>query len=391
MLFRPDHSRYNGTVSGITRYILRQLAAPMLIVAATLTGVVWLTQSLRFIDLIVSSGLSVWGFLSLTLLLLPTALAYILPIALFFAILFTYHRLNADRELVVMRSAGLSPRALTAPALLLAGIVTVVLYTITLYLMPAGYRTFKGLQFTIRHDYGSVLLREGAFNTLIDGITVYVRERKSGGELLGILVHDNRDPERPVTMMAERGALVQTEDGPRFVLMGGNRHEVDADRGELSMLYFDTYALDLGRFAIAPEDRWLKAGERYMHELWFPQDSPEALAIYGRDFAPEAHRRLVLPLHALAFTLIALAAILSGEFDRRGQWRRISAGAVTALVVQALGLVFTSMAAEVRAFIPMMYVNVGAAIAVSIYVLGASRRRSPVAAAGTVAPESAGR
>ena len=391
MLFAPDRGRYNGTVSGITRYILRQLATPMLIVAATLTGVVWLTQSLRFIDLIVSSGLSVWAFLSLTLLLLPTALAYILPIALFFAILFTYHRLNADRELVVMRSAGLSPRALTAPALLLAGIVTVVLYTITLYLMPAGYRTFKGLQFTIRHDYGSVLLREGVFNTLIDGLTVYVRERKSGGELLGILVHDNRDPERPVTMMAERGALVQTEDGPRFVLMGGNRQEVEADRGELSMLYFDTYALDLGRFAIAPEDRWLKAGERYMHELWFPQDSPEALELYGRDFAPEAHRRLVLPLHALAFTLIALAAILSGEFDRRDQWRRISAGAATALVVQALGLVFTSMAAEVRAFIPMMYVNVGAAIAVSIYVLGASRRRSPVAAAGTVARERAGR
>ncbi len=378
-------------MSGITRYILRQLAAPMLIVTATLTGVVWLTQGLRFIDLIVSSGLSVWGFLSLTLLLLPTALAYILPIALFCAILFTYHRLNADRELVVMRSAGLSPRALTAPALLLAGIVTVVLYTITLYLMPAGYRTFKGLQFTVRHDYGSVLMREGVFNTLIDRLTVYVRERKSGGELLGILVHDNRTPERPVTMMAERGALVQTEDGPRFLLMGGNRHEVDVDRGELSMLYFDTYALDLGRFAIAPEDRWLKAGERYLHELWFPQDSEDALELYGRDFAPEAHRRLVLPLYAFAFTLIALAAILSGEFDRRGQWRRISAGAATALAVQALGFVFTSMAAEVRAFIPLMYINVAAAIVISIYVLGAARRRRGLATASAMAGERTAR
>ena len=379
-------------MSGITRYILRQLAAPMLIVTATLAGVVWLTQSLRFVDLIVNTGLSLWGFLSLTLLLLPTALAYILPIALFCAILFTYHRLNADRELVVMRSAGLSPRALTAPALMLAGIVTVVLYTITLYLMPAGYRTFKGLQFTIRHDYGSVLLREGVFNTLIGGLTVYVRERKSGGELLGILVHDNRDPERPVTMMAERGALLQTEDGPRFVLMGGNRHEVEAGPGGgLSMLYFDTYALDLGRFAIAPEDRWLKAGERYLHELWFPQDSEEALELYGRDFAPEAHRRLVLPLHAIAFTLIALAAILSGEFNRRGQWRRITAGAVIALVVQALGLVFTSMAAEIRLFVPLMYLNVAAAIGLSVYVLGATRGRRVSRAVGVVAGENAGR
>ena len=362
-------------MSGITRYILGQLAAPMLIVTATLTGVVWLTQSLRFIDLIVNAGLSVWNFLSLTLLLLPTALSYILPIALFCAILFTYHRLNADRELVVMRSAGLSPQALTAPALLLAGIVTVILYTITLYLMPAGYRTFKGQQFSIRHDYGSVLLREGVFNDLIDGVTVYVRERKSGGELLGILVHDDRDPDRPVTMMAESGGLVQTAEGPRFVLLRGNRQEVEADRRQLSMLYFDTYTMDLGRFAVAPEDRWLKAGERYVHELLFPQDSEEALALYGRGFAPEAHRRFVLPLQAFALTLIALAAVLSGDFNRRGQWRRISTAVAFAVVVQALGLVFTTMAAEIRFFIPMMYFNVAVAVGASVYVLVAHRRR----------------
>ena len=362
-------------MSGITRYILGQLAAPMLIVTATLTGVVWLTQSLRFIDLIVNAGLSVWNFLSLTLLLLPTALSYILPIALFCAILFTYHRLNADRELVVMRSAGLSPQALTAPALLLAGIVTVILYTITLYLMPAGYRTFKGQQFSIRHDYGSVLLREGVFNDLIDGVTVYVRERKSGGELLGILVHDDRDPDRPVTMMAESGGLVQTAEGPRFVLLRGNRQEVEADRRQLSMLYFDTYTMDLGRFAVAPEDRWLKAGERYVHELLFPQDSEEALALYGRGFASEAHRRFVLPLQAFALTLIALAAVLSGDFNRRGQWRRISTAVAFAVVVQALGLVFTTMAAEIRFFIPMMYFNVAVAVGASVYVLVAHRRR----------------
>ena len=390
-MFAGGRGGYNGTVSGITRYILGHLAVPMLIVTATLTGVVWLTQSLRFIDLIVNTGLSVWGFLSLTLLLLPTALSYILPIALFCAILFTYHRLNADRELVVMRAAGLSPQALTAPALLLAGIVTVILYTITLYLMPTGYRTFKGLQFTIRHEYGSVLLREGVFNTLIDGVTVYVRERKSGGELFGILVHDNRDPERPVTMMAESGGLVQTEDGPRFVLMRGNRHEVEADRRQLSMLYFDNYTMDLGRFAVAPEDRWLKAGERYVHELLFPQDSEEALALYGRDFAPEAHRRFVLPLQAFALTLIALAAILSGEFNRRGQWRRISTAVAIAVVVQALGLVFTSMAAEIRAFIPMMYLNLAVAMGASIYVLGTRGQRRARRHAGFLAGRVGGR
>ena len=62
-------------------YIFRQLIGPMLVVTFSLTGVIWLTQSLRFIDLIINKGLSFWLFLYLTLLLLPSLLTVILPIA----------------------------------------------------------------------------------------------------------------------------------------------------------------------------------------------------------------------------------------------------------------------------------------------------------------------
>ncbi|MDP7603497.1 MAG: LptF/LptG family permease, partial [Alphaproteobacteria bacterium] len=213
-------------MSRVTRYILRQLFAPTLFITGALVGVVWLTQSLRFVDLIVNRGLSAGHFFYLTMLLLPGFLSLILPIALFCAVLFTYHRLSFDSEIVVLRAAGLSHRQLARPALALALGATIVTYGLTLYLTPLGFRTFKDQQFTIRSSYASVLLREGVFNTLVDGVTVYVRERKSGGELRGILVHDNRQPSKPITVMAERGILTNTAEGPRFVMVNGNRQEV---------------------------------------------------------------------------------------------------------------------------------------------------------------------
>ncbi|MEX2648259.1 MAG: LptF/LptG family permease, partial [Alphaproteobacteria bacterium] len=85
-----------------TRYIARQVTGALVFVTVALTGVVWLSQSLRFVDLIVNKGLSVLAFLTLTLLLLPTFLALILPIALFCAALYTYSRLVADREVVAL-------------------------------------------------------------------------------------------------------------------------------------------------------------------------------------------------------------------------------------------------------------------------------------------------
>src|SRR3546814_13755011 len=82
----------------------------------------------------------------------------------------------SDSELIVMRSAGLSQYSLAKPGLIVAILVTGFTFLLTLYLLPTSFRHFKDLQYPIRHDFTTVLLQEGVFNTLADGITVYVRD-----------------------------------------------------------------------------------------------------------------------------------------------------------------------------------------------------------------------
>ena len=85
-----------------TRYLLSQLTLPVLIATLAFSGAVWLSQSLRFVDLIVNKGLPVTTFLYLTLLLFPSLLTVILPVALFSAVLFVYHRLLLESEVTAM-------------------------------------------------------------------------------------------------------------------------------------------------------------------------------------------------------------------------------------------------------------------------------------------------
>lgn len=350
-------------MSRSTRYILRQLVAALAFVTLALTGVVWLSQSLRFIDLIVNKGLSVVSFLMLTLLLLPTFLALILPIALFCAVLYTYSRLLAERELVILRSAGLSPAALARPAVLLALLVGVALYGITLYFMPAGYRAFKDEQFVVRTDLTGVLLQEGAFNDVAAGLTVYVRAIAQNGEILGILVHDERTAERPATMMAERGALVAAETGPRLILVNGNRQQIEADGRNLSLLYFDRYALDLTQFTEPARTRWREPRERFIGELLGPPGREEDIT-YRDELLAEAHGRLVTPWRGPALTLIALAALLCGEFGRRGGMTRLAAAVAGAIGFLGLSLVLERAAIDAPELVPLLYlvyVAVGAA------------------------------
>ena len=308
-----------------TLYILKSLLTTAAGVTLALAGVIWLSQSLRFIDLIVNRGLSVVSFLQLTLLLMPTVLMVVVPVAALCAVIHTYNRLISDRELVALRAAGVSHWGLARPALILGVLCTAIGFALSLYLMPAGFRAFKDEQFVLRTDFSRVLLREGVFNQVVDELTVYVRARNRDGRLLGILVHDSRDPGLAVTMMAEWGALVASPRGPMLVLGKGNRQESSGADRTLSMLYFDSYTLDLSPIVETPDARYREPKERYLPELLRePRTDDERKR--RNDLIAEAHRRIVTPFDALALSLIGVAAMLAGESDRRRQWPRIARG-----------------------------------------------------------------
>lgn len=341
-------------MSSLSRYIFWQHLGPLVLFTLALTGVIWLTQSLRMIDLIINNGLSLGTYAYMSMLMVPSVVALILPIGVFCAVLFAVSRMTRDSEVLVMWAAGLSRWEIARPVLLLAMIVTLFTYSLNLYFTPAGLRTLRNMVFEIRSDYAALLLKEGEFTSLLDGLTVYVRERSSDGQLLGILVHDSRDPEQPVTLMAERGGLIRSNSGPRFVLFNGNRQQVSKEDATLALLYFDRYTLDLAQYANPEAPMWVKPKERFINELFYPDNTAVDLQNHNR-FRAEAHKRLSTPLYALMFAALAAAALLSGEFNRRGQGLRVSIAIGIAVLIRISGLGLESLAIKNPQIIPGMY------------------------------------
>lgn len=324
-------------------------------ITLVMTGVIWLFVSVRAVESIINRGLSLKLFLTLTVLQLPNFLIQIIPIALFIAVLFVYGRLNSDREIVVLRAAGMSPLAFARPVLALGLVFTLIGYGLTLWATPKSYQKFRELQWDIRYSFSHVLLREGVFNTISDQITVYIRERSGETELRGLLIHDNRDPAKPATVIAERGAMAQTPSGARVLMFTGNRQEIDRKSGKLSILYFDRYSFDLGGVVNKPDARFREARERSVDELLQlkktdvgnPKD-------YGK-FVAEAHQRLALPINTLGFALIAFLSVMLGGFSRRGQLTKVLAASALFIGLQILDLGLINLTAKNLGLIPAIY------------------------------------
>ncbi|MEP4377645.1 MAG: LPS export ABC transporter permease LptF [Alphaproteobacteria bacterium] len=367
-------------MTSISGYIFRQLAFATLFVAGALVLLISLFGSLRLIDFIVNRGLPVAVLFEMTALNLPKFMAVVLPIAIFAAILVVYNKLTNDSELVVMRAAGIGQISLARPGLVLGVLGVLVGYALQLYLVPASTHAFKLQQFNYRNSYGSVLLQEQRFNTPVSGLTIYVRERSGEGELRGIFAHDSRDPERPVTYTAERGTASQTGQGTRVVLFNGSQQEVDRESGRLTLFNFDQYSLDLSLLSQDVSTRWREPEERFLGSLLWPGDGLHDRTYSGQLIA-EGHRRLTSPLHILAFAAVAMAVLLSGDLNRRGQASRIllAIALIFALQVAALGLFNVSRRS--LAIIPFSYALPVGAILFSIYWLVRNPRHRPTVAA----------
>lgn len=363
-------------------YVLRQLAGPVGLFMFLLTSVVWLSQSLRLLDLVINRGQSAPTFFYLTLLMLPSLLVIVLPIAYFAGTLYGLHKLNADSELTVMSAAGFSPRQLLAPVLAASAVVMVATYACSLYLMPFCQRLMKDKEIDIRADVGAAILNEGQFNTPSPGLTVFMRELTPDGVLRGVLVHDERDRLRPTTYLAESGLLAETPAGARLIMLDGTieqgtvqgacRHgpallgkrygnlpKCVSSSGfappSLSVLKFKRYVFDLDQFAGHRQDSELRTSERYMSELLWPVSSkplkPEARNIY---FA-EANNRLASPLYCPIFALIAFAAVTLGRHARGAYALRLAGAALGAAALRIAGYGVLGIAARNPLFCTLFY------------------------------------
>lgn len=350
-------------------YILKNLAIATLFIAVVLTFIIFLTQSLKFLEIVLNAGSSGSTFWILTSLALPRFFEIILPLALLSATLFLYNKLTIDSELIAMRAIGHSSYALAKPAFILGIIITILLWGITMWVAPKSLAKMQLMRKEIKAEMSSSFFRESVFNTFGNGLTVYIKQKNSDGSLSGLMIHDSRDESKPPsTVLAKYGMIVSGENGQQVIVFDGSRHEFSSKSGILQKLAFDRYTIDLPN-KTEVNDRWAEPDERTIFELLAPDLKDPRDVNNLKKFQIEIHRRITSPLLALAFPLIGLCMLLLGPVNRRGHTKKIAMAILVAVILQSLYLSIYNMAAKNTIGIFLMYFITMTPIAVSLFTL----------------------
>jgi lipopolysaccharide export system permease protein len=321
----------------ISRHIFVHVAITTAILTFVLVFGAWLTQSLRFIEVIIEQDVSVGRYLSMVWLLLPNLTSIVLPICTLLATVYTLYKLIADNEMVVYKSVGLSNLQIATPVIVWGLIMTGVCGFLNNYLGPKSNEQFYGIRNEITKEFSSGLLRDGSFNKLKDTV-IYVGGHTDSGQLEGIYIYEKGQGDAlGFTVFAQHGFLQQEGGHGILYLFNGNRQTVDTVKGTHTVAYFNEFKYDLDVHRNVVDKVKLHMTYGFSQLVNPPTDVAPGTRV---KMLVEAHKRILNPLFVIIFSLFSAMVLLSGQHQRRGRWKKIvtSIGVSLALEIAVIAV-----------------------------------------------------
>ncbi len=355
----------------ISRYIFRQTASAVLMILISLTLIVWLTSILKEIKLLTSEGQTFILFLKITALALPNLIVTVAPIAFLIASLHTLNRLNGDSELIVLSAAGASVWRLFVPYIALAVVVSLSVLAATVFVTPKAARLLSEYVSKVRADLLSQVMQPGEFTDLEPGLTFHMRDKGKGGELLGVVVRDERDPKMATTVVADRGQVLAEGRRSSMELYDGQILRQEAGKQDLQIIAFNTYAFDIGDMAPKQGPGGdLNPRERDIGDLLFPDKSSKYYQDNKSRFRSEIHERFSAAVYAIVFAILATVYLGRPRTTREGRTGILFTAFTIGALIRLVGIAGINMVGKNLWAVLLIYGVPVAVSALGLLMLG---------------------
>ena len=307
-----------------SRYLLAQIARPM--VTAILVALIALLaeRTLRVIDLVVGWRGSLFVVFEMLGYLIPHYMGLALPVAFFLGILLTFSRLSREGELAAINASGAGLPQLLRPILSAALILALVVALLVSLLQPYARYAYRAATYALTNASFTTLLQNGLFTTL--GDTTYMVEQISEdkSQMKGVFLFQGGQGKDAVTITSVSGQTVREgplnpivlklQDGLQQLVPARSANAAEPSSGEV-VVRFREFETTLAN----PDEDFRPRGEdereMTLLELWAASRNPPA-HIEPWEISAELNGRLV---RILTLPLLPLMAIPLAIDRVRGQ------------------------------------------------------------------------
>ncbi|HBI14081.1 MAG TPA: LPS export ABC transporter permease LptF [Desulfobulbaceae bacterium] len=289
-------------------YIATEMLAPFFASFLILYSVFFLIRLMPLLDIVLELRIGFADFIRLFCYIFPHMLLYVIPMASMAGVIIGFTRLTNEREILVLKSCGVSLRQLLPPVLVLSLAISALTGLFSVQLIPAGDIAMKQLMFQLAKEKIDKGLQARTFSEALGDLVVYVDEIDAQNRWHGVYVSDKRNRLQPIIIMAEGGHLDAEIDRMlvTVVLEKGTLH--NAEGKENQVIRFQRYQMQIPLMpptriggddvtvisrGSMTQDQLLRAAKKY---------GPDTR--HGVVFLTEYYDRLILPVGCFILSLL---------------------------------------------------------------------------------------
>ena len=230
----------------IYKHFFIELSRYFFLVLFTFSIIVWAVQAVNFLDLIVEDGHGVTVYLNYSLLNIPKILTKFVPLSFLIALFLTILKFESESEFLILWTSGLNKMKIVNFFFKVSILVTILQLVFSSLINPKFLNQSRSLIKSSNLDYISTMIKSKQFNDTIDGLTIYVEEKKPNGVLKNIFIRDdgsvlksleNSKDSNNVTIYAKEGKIEEGSLGSYLALRNGTIQK-ENDKNEILSINF---------------------------------------------------------------------------------------------------------------------------------------------------------
>jgi lipopolysaccharide export system permease protein len=207
-------------VKKVDKFVLKSFIGPLILTFFIVLTILLLQFLWMYVDDLAGKGLNfniiAELLIQFTLSFVPTAL----PLAILLAALMTFGNMGEFSELTALKSSGISLMRIMRPLMFLIGILVIISFLFSNYVLPYSNRQARMLLYDIRRKRPDINLQAGSFNNDIDGFSIKVTAKDPvTNRLDGIIIYDHRDKKGNISVTtADSGYMKITPDETAMIM-----------------------------------------------------------------------------------------------------------------------------------------------------------------------------
>ena len=310
----------------IFRNIFKDITYFFLLSSLSITLIVWVIQSVNFLDFVTEDGHGLGVYATYSLLSLPKIFSKLTLFLFFISTFFVLFRYEDNNEILIFWTYGVKKIEFVNKFIKFSLIFVIIQLFFSYFIVPATQEKARNLFKVSNIDYFPSILKSKYFNDTIEDVTIFIGEKGVNGNLKQIFLMDSKKNKTgSQIILSKSGNLIKKNKTFFLILNDGNIINLNAKKSNI--LKFNKSEFNLSKYSSKTvtypkiQETNSKTLIKCLNILIFKK-SKNTKKILNCDqqniegINKEMYKRLFMPLYIFLIGVISSALILKSKNNK---------------------------------------------------------------------------